>query len=273
MLRSVQRASFAFAETALTPVERESCLHIVSPPSFDYFRSTSTSTVDPSIYFHDSAKKKVNTAFAEEGLVEGNGLLAFVRNIIFPISARRSSPFVVEGAPAGTQWSINRDEKYGGPLHFASADDVEGAYASKALHPKDLKSGVLDFVNALAAPVIEAFGGQTQLKAASEAVYPPPKVPAAASTSSKKDKKKKGKEAASTLDASAAPVTNATVDEATIDAKIELMTRGLHDDGLQGAGVDAIKRALREGRELSLYWGTATTGRRAFHPCARHLHS
>lgn len=113
----------------------------------------SSSEPKSKIDFLDSAadtKKKISTAFCEEGNVEENGVLSFFKAVAVPISELRlkvsegkESPFVSLDAPAGTVITLNRDEKYGGNLHFNSYQSMESEFAEKKLHPKDLKSGMV----------------------------------------------------------------------------------------------------------------------------------
>jgi hypothetical protein len=113
----------------------------------------SSSEPKSKIDFLDSAadtKKKISTAFCEEGNIEENGVLSFFKAVAVPISELRlkmsdgkESPFVSKDAPAGTVVTLNRDEKYGGNLHFSSYQAMETEFAEKKLHPKDLKSGMV----------------------------------------------------------------------------------------------------------------------------------
>lgn len=132
------------------------------------------SSSDPKskIDFLDSAadtKKKISTAFCEEGNIEDNGVLSFFKAVAVPISELRlrvsqgkESPFVSSDAPEGTVITLNRDEKYGGNLHFSSYKAMETEFAEKKLHPKDLKSGMVrpqpfltwSFTNCYSSPLL-----------------------------------------------------------------------------------------------------------------------
>ena len=57
-------------------------------------------------------KKKLKKAFCEEGVVEGNGLLAFSRHVIFPYFHQSGAPFVI----------TRKDQE---PLSFVTYDDLE----------------------------------------------------------------------------------------------------------------------------------------------------
>lgn len=133
-------------------------------------------------------KKKIKAAYANPGEVEGNGLLAFLKMVVLPIGElRETSPFVLEGAPEGTSFSINRAEKFGGPLHFQTYAAIEEAYAKEELHPGDLKAGVQDAINILLKPIHDEFNGDPTFQELEKLAYPPPEAPV------KKGKQKKVK--------------------------------------------------------------------------------
>lgn len=89
-----------------------------------------------------TVKEKVNSAYCEPGVVEDNGVLAFVRHVIMMIKKDKGENFVVE-----------RPEKFGGNLEFSSYEEIEGAYRRKELHPLDLKNAVAREINFLLAPM------------------------------------------------------------------------------------------------------------------------
>jgi tyrosyl-tRNA synthetase len=136
----------------------------------------------------DAIKRKIKAAFCEEGTKEGNGVLAFVEAVLIPISALRverakSDPaaaaneprlFVAPDAPEDTVFSIIRDAKFGGSSHFKSYQELEDAFVSKELHPKDLKAAVGDAINALLAPVRAAFESNEEWQKIEKLAYPDP---------------------------------------------------------------------------------------------------
>ena len=140
-------------------------------------------------------KKKINNAFCEEGNVAENGVLAFSK-VLISISRLRMENiaagdmsgknfFVAEGAPSDTIFSIARPDKYGGPLHYSSFEDMETDFAAKRLHPGDLKLGVIAAINTLLEPVRMAFKNDPEFQQAALNAYPPDVPPA------KEAKKKK----------------------------------------------------------------------------------
>ena len=89
----------------------------------------------------DTAKKvekKIRGAYCEEGIVEENGVLAFLKNVIFTILNDKGKKFIIE-----------RPEKFGGNLEFSSYQEVEDTFVKKDLHPLDLKNALAKQVNLL----------------------------------------------------------------------------------------------------------------------------
>lgn len=97
-------------------------------------------------------KKKLNKAFCPEGETEGNGVLAFMKHIMFIILEDAGKPFVIE-----------RPEKFGGTISFNTYDALEKAFVTKKLHPMDLKQGLAVELMKLVAPVQAAMKGKEKL--------------------------------------------------------------------------------------------------------------
>ena len=147
----------------------------------------------------DSIRKKVKAAFCEEGNVEENGLLSFIDAVIIPVTQLRidrikgdtlledglgdQSPFISDNAPDGTVFSVERDEKFGGPLHYKSFAEIQNDFKEKALHPKDLKVAVANAIVRLLEPIRKAFEENEGWKEAERHGYPDPNA--------KPEKKKK----------------------------------------------------------------------------------
>ncbi|MGD1061024.1 MAG: tyrosine--tRNA ligase [Methanomassiliicoccales archaeon] len=104
----------------------------------------SKSDPDSGILIHDSPddiKRKVSKAFCPPE-IEGNPILDLARMVAFPrIRTMR----------------IDRPAKFGGPLEFATYEDLERTYATGKLHPMDLKAGVAQSMIDVLAPVREYF--------------------------------------------------------------------------------------------------------------------
>lgn len=142
-----QRKIFAYAETYLPRIGEKKRVHLMNPmvPSLTGGKGNKMSSSDPNskIDLLDSAEavsSKIKKAFAEEGKVDGNGLLAFTRHVLFPLYGEKG-------------FTIEREEKHGGPMHFPTYADLETSYANKTLFPLDLKLQVARAINALLEPI------------------------------------------------------------------------------------------------------------------------
>jgi tyrosyl-tRNA synthetase len=119
------------------------------PEGFDENRSMdvaiaskmSKSKPESSIFVHDSREeiaRKLNAAYCPAKVLAGNAPIEYSRHIIF----RKLNSMRIE-----------RPEKYGGTVEYASADELERAYAEGLLHPADLKKGVAESLDAIIAPI------------------------------------------------------------------------------------------------------------------------
>jgi tyrosyl-tRNA synthetase len=87
-----------------------------------------------------AVKKKINKAFCLEGDIVDNPVLALFKYHIMP---------------RFEEITIHRPEKYGGDLHYPTYEELEAGFASKELHPMDLKVGAADYMNRILEPVRE----------------------------------------------------------------------------------------------------------------------
>ncbi|KAF8920311.1 tyrosine tRNA ligase [Mucidula mucida] len=198
-----QRKIFTFAELYLPRLGYKKRAHLMNA-MVPGLAGGKMSSSDPNskIDFLDSpelVRKKVKAAFCEEGNVEDNGLLAFAEAVLFPASQLRQDhikeasgasveyplSFVSENAPEGTLFSIERDEKFGGSLHYSTFADMKADFASKAIHPKDLKVSVGSAINKLLDPIRADFQANEEWQNIEKLAYPDPNA---------KDAKKKKKE-------------------------------------------------------------------------------
>lgn len=147
----------------------------------------SSSDPNSKIDFLDSpaeVKKKIKAAVAAPGVVEDNGLLAFIKAVILPIASlqvadKGKSSFVKPGqdgkeAPGGALVTFVRKEEYGGTVHYDAYEPIEQAYAKEELHPGDLKAFITESINALLAPVQEEFRTNPEFAKVEALAYPPP---------------------------------------------------------------------------------------------------
>ena len=93
------------------------------------------------------------------------------------------TPFVLEGAPEGTVFSIFRKEEHGGSLHYHDFAALEADFAAKKVHPKDLKTAVADAIVRLLDPIRKTFEADEEWQKVEKLAYPDPNA--------KPEKKKK----------------------------------------------------------------------------------
>ncbi|MBI2017874.1 tyrosine--tRNA ligase [Candidatus Daviesbacteria bacterium] len=107
----------------------------------------SKSKPDSAVFIHDSPdeiNRKVNNAYAPEGIVEFNPILDWVKHLIF---YARSGPSSTKVAPQQrSHLNIKREPKWGGDLSYTNYEDLEKDYMAKNLHPQDLKNAVADWL-------------------------------------------------------------------------------------------------------------------------------
>jgi tyrosyl-tRNA synthetase len=157
-----QRKIFTFAETFLPKIGYKKRLHLMNP-MVPGLTGSKMSSSEPSskIDLLDTPKnvqKKINGAFCEEGKVENNGVLAFCKMVLFPLS------------PSGSL-TVERPEQYGGTVSFDNYLALEQAFVSLAVHPGDLKKAVATRLNELLEPIRQKFNDPLLQQLAKDA-YP-----------------------------------------------------------------------------------------------------
>lgn len=104
----------------------------------------SKSKPDSAIFVHEPEKeilRKINKAFCPEKVAEGNPLIEYAENLVL-----RERPLKVE-----------RPEKFGGDVEFATSKELRDAYTSGKLHPADLKGAVGKELAEMLKPVRDYF--------------------------------------------------------------------------------------------------------------------
>ena len=116
----------------------------------------SKSEKSSAVFVHDSEeeiRQKVRKAFCPPDSAAFNPMLDWVRKLVFPRDG---------------EFRIARSEQHGGNLIFTSADEVDEAFLSGALHSADLKNGVADWLVDVLRPAREAFASPEQQAALAE---------------------------------------------------------------------------------------------------------
>jgi len=143
-----QRKIFVFAEKYLPQLDYEKRIHLMNPmvPGLTGGKMSS-SEVESKIDLLDSpdtVAKKLSKAFCEEGNIENNGVLSFVKHVLFPLNE-------------GKEFVVARAAEHGGDLKFAAYTDLEDVFAKKTIHPADLKKAVCLYLNKLLEPIRAEF--------------------------------------------------------------------------------------------------------------------
>ena len=102
----------------------------------------------------DAVEEKIGGAYCPAGEAEDNGVLEYLRFLVFPILEERGRSFVVE-----------RPEEYGGNLTYDGYDSLESDFVSGELHPADLKPAVATAISDVIDPVRERLSEEPELLA------------------------------------------------------------------------------------------------------------
>lgn len=167
-----QRKIFVLAEENLQSLGYKKRAHLMNPMVPGLTQGGKMSASDPNSKIDileepKQVKKKINTAFCAPGVVEDNGLLAFIQYVLVPIQELKNG----EGS---FEFPIDRPEKFGGPITYHSFDELVNDYKEEKLAPPDLKTGVADAINVLLAPIREDFANDPLFQEAQAKGYPAP---------------------------------------------------------------------------------------------------
>jgi len=156
-----QRKIFMMSRDQLYKIGYKSTIHLMNKmlPSLGPKKTNekmSSSEPNSKIELTDSmkdVKKKINKTFLEEGNITCP-LFEFIQHVIFPILELKSI----------SHFTINRDEKWGGPLHFKDYETLTNDYLENKLSPPDIKLGVSDFINNLLEPLRLYFENENMIE-------------------------------------------------------------------------------------------------------------
>ncbi|KAI9229074.1 MAG: tyrosyl-tRNA synthetase, partial [Piptocephalis tieghemiana] len=167
-----QRKIFTFAEKYLPHLGYTKRSHLMNPmvPGLTGPKMSS-SDPDSKIDLLDDTKsleRKIKKAFCEEGNITDNGLLAFAKAVLFPVLDLKHGM----GSSEAT-FTIHRPEKYGGNTIYSDYAALEAAFASKEVHPGDLKKSMSMALDTLLAPIRQAFDND-EMRALIDRAYPKP---------------------------------------------------------------------------------------------------
>ncbi|CAG8539379.1 2758_t:CDS:2, partial [Paraglomus occultum] len=164
-----QRKIFVFAEKCLPNLGYKKRAHLMNPmvPGLQGSKMSS-SDVDSKIDLLDDKKtvaRKLNKAFCEEGNVEDNGILAFVKSVLFPLGS------LGDNKP---QFIIKRPEKFGGDVTYTEYQLLEDDFRDKKVHPGDLKAAAIEAINNLLEPIRQKWANDPKLPELTNLAYPSP---------------------------------------------------------------------------------------------------
>lgn len=157
-----QRKIFTLAEKYLPSLGYAKRIHMMNPmvPGLTGGKMSSSeeeSKIDL-LDRKEEVKKKLKKAFCEPGNIENNGVLSFVKHVLFPLN----SEFVMK-----------RDAKWGGDQVYKVFEEVEKDFAAEKIHPGDLKASVEVALNNLLDPIRKKFESP-ELKKLTNSAYPAP---------------------------------------------------------------------------------------------------
>ncbi|BFZ58383.1 Tyrosine--tRNA ligase cytoplasmic [Savitreella phatthalungensis] len=208
-----QRKIFTFAQDYLPVLGYKKRAHLMNP-MIPGLMGTKMSSSDPDskIDLLDSAKdveRKVKRAFCEEGLVQDNGLLAFLKSVVFPLASLKG-----DGAAGMT---FNRKEEFGGDVTYTDYAVLEADYSDRKLHPGDLKKGVAQAINNLLDPIRKIWANDPELDALTKLAYPDTTTTAAAAAGKQPKQPKQPKQKSA---AGATPSTDRPKDISRIELRV-----------------------------------------------------
>ena len=102
----------------------------------------------------ETIAEKIQGAYCPAGEVVDNGVLEYLRYLVFPVFSQDNRSFLVE-----------RPEKYGGNLEYEAYEPLEEAFVSGDLHPADLKPAAAAAIAEVVDPVRERLLEEPELLA------------------------------------------------------------------------------------------------------------
>uniref|UniRef100_A0A672YPF8 Tyrosine--tRNA ligase n=1 Tax=Sphaeramia orbicularis TaxID=375764 RepID=A0A672YPF8_9TELE len=157
-----QRKIFTLAEKYLPSLGYAKRSHLMNPmvPGLTGAKMSS-SEEESKIDLLDSkedVKKKLKKAFCEPGNIQNNGVLSFVKYVLFPLRG---------------EFCVKRDPKWGGDKVYTVFEEVEKDFAEESIHPGDLKASVEAALNQLLEPIRKKFESP-ELRKLTNSAYPDP---------------------------------------------------------------------------------------------------
>ncbi len=151
-----QRKIFGFARESHPKIGQKKRVEVMTP-MLPGIMGGKMSASDPAskVDLLDSKEviaAKLNKAFCPEGVVEDNGIMAFLKYVIMVLKEDN-----------GEQFSVERSEKFGGNVVYKNYVDLEKDFVDKKLHPEDLKKALARELSEILKPVREYFKDKKDL--------------------------------------------------------------------------------------------------------------
>jgi tyrosyl-tRNA synthetase len=151
-----QRKVFGFARESHPKIGQRKRIGVMTP-MLPGIMGGKMSSSDPSskidlLDSSDDIETKLNKAFCPEGVVENNGIMAFMKYVIMVLKGDK-----------GEKFAVGRDEKFGGNVEYSNYEELEKDFVAKKLHPADLKKALARELAEILKPVREAFKNKQDL--------------------------------------------------------------------------------------------------------------
>lgn len=158
---------FEFIQKSLPLVEGKPCVPLIGAEMSSLLNRAALTPEEEYIELTEQdsqIKKKIKSAFCEEGNTIFNPVLDLVRIIIFPWLGE-------------DKFIVSRTEENGGDLQFDSFSQLEEVFSQKKLHPGDLKASVIEYLKKSIQPIRKAAEAPAMKKLQNLAYPPPAKKP------------------------------------------------------------------------------------------------
>ncbi|CAG8442738.1 7962_t:CDS:2 [Ambispora gerdemannii] len=176
-----QRKIFVYAEKYLPHLGYKKRAHLMNPmvPGLQGSKMSS-SDVDSKIDLLDdesTINRKLKKAFCEEGNITDNGVLSFVKSVLFPLGSLNGQT---------PKFVIKRPEKYGGDVTYIEYKLLEDDFREKKVHPGDLKAAAALAIDNILGPIRKKWASHPDFAKLTNDAYPDTSVKVTKKKESKK---------------------------------------------------------------------------------------
>ncbi|MCK4521489.1 MAG: tyrosine--tRNA ligase [Nanoarchaeota archaeon] len=151
-----QRKIMMFAREYLPKINYKRRIEVMTPMIPGLIGKKMSASVEESkldlLDDKETIKKKLNKAHCPEGVIEDNGVLAFLKYVLMVVKQDNKEKF-----------TIKRPEKFGGDVSYSNYEDLEKDFKDKKLHPMDLKLALAEEIDKLLEPIRKEMKGKEKL--------------------------------------------------------------------------------------------------------------